>query len=271
MRLIANGTVYNMPDKHPGAQHTRPMFQAVAAQAAAIHQSLSPRWRPARARMRLRGRQHDRNELKELCGNRFRSVTARGQLRQDIRRSRRRVNSVCRGRLGWVVDELYSTASSYHSVISGLTSGPWQGPSSVSMAAAAAPMGPGSPQPPGKLSRPRFRPRPHRPPTRRRFAMTVPGADHQPEWTGRPTRAARASRRHLGVGCGTPAFDAAPADHRGAHGAAETCVAVESAVLLGKIVGSRRAVFRPAGDQNRCCYPWRSWLAGPESLGPKWH
>ena len=35
--------------------------------------------------------------------------------------------------------ELYSTANSYQSVISGLTAGPWLGPSSASMAAAAAP------------------------------------------------------------------------------------------------------------------------------------
>lgn len=34
--------------------------------------------------------------------------------------------------------ELYAAANSYKSVISGLTSGPWQGPSSASMAAAAA-------------------------------------------------------------------------------------------------------------------------------------
>jgi PPE-repeat protein len=33
--------------------------------------------------------------------------------------------------------ELHSTANSYESVVSGLTTGPWQGPSSVSMAAAA--------------------------------------------------------------------------------------------------------------------------------------
>lgn len=35
--------------------------------------------------------------------------------------------------------ELYTTASSYQSVISTLTAGPWQGPSSAAMAAAAAP------------------------------------------------------------------------------------------------------------------------------------
>src|SRR5258705_1834179 len=35
--------------------------------------------------------------------------------------------------------DLYSTATSYSSVISGLTAGPWLGPSSASMAAAAAP------------------------------------------------------------------------------------------------------------------------------------
>jgi PPE-repeat protein len=35
--------------------------------------------------------------------------------------------------------ELYSTANSYQSVVSGLTAGPWLGPSSASMAAAAAP------------------------------------------------------------------------------------------------------------------------------------
>ena len=35
--------------------------------------------------------------------------------------------------------ELYSTAASYQSAVSGLVSGPWLGPSSVSMAAAAAP------------------------------------------------------------------------------------------------------------------------------------
>jgi PPE-repeat protein len=35
--------------------------------------------------------------------------------------------------------ELYSTANSYQPVISGLTAGPWLGPSSASMAAAAAP------------------------------------------------------------------------------------------------------------------------------------
>ena len=35
--------------------------------------------------------------------------------------------------------ELQSTASSYSSVISSLTSGPWMGPSSLSMAAAVAP------------------------------------------------------------------------------------------------------------------------------------
>ena len=35
--------------------------------------------------------------------------------------------------------ELQSTASSYSSVISGLTSGPWRGPSSVAMASAVAP------------------------------------------------------------------------------------------------------------------------------------
>ncbi len=37
-----------------------------------------------------------------------------------------------------LASELYSAANSYKSVISGLTSGPWQGPSSASMAAAAA-------------------------------------------------------------------------------------------------------------------------------------
>ncbi len=37
-----------------------------------------------------------------------------------------------------VAAELYSTATSYQSVISGLTAGPWLGPSSASMAAAAA-------------------------------------------------------------------------------------------------------------------------------------
>ena len=41
---------------------------------------------------------------------------------------------------GWdgLADELYSAATTYGSVISGLTSGPWTGPASVSMAAAAA-------------------------------------------------------------------------------------------------------------------------------------
>ncbi|MDT5309050.1 MAG: hypothetical protein QOE48_4746, partial [Mycobacterium sp.] len=34
--------------------------------------------------------------------------------------------------------ELYSAATSYQSVVSGLTAGPWLGPSSASMAAAAA-------------------------------------------------------------------------------------------------------------------------------------
>ena len=34
--------------------------------------------------------------------------------------------------------ELHSAASSYQSVVSGLTAGPWQGPASASMAAAAA-------------------------------------------------------------------------------------------------------------------------------------
>ena len=34
--------------------------------------------------------------------------------------------------------ELYSAANSYQSVVSGLTAGPWQGPSSATMAAAAA-------------------------------------------------------------------------------------------------------------------------------------
>jgi PPE-repeat protein len=38
-----------------------------------------------------------------------------------------------------VADELQSTAASYSSVISGLTSGPWLGPSSLSMAAAVTP------------------------------------------------------------------------------------------------------------------------------------
>jgi PPE-repeat protein len=37
-----------------------------------------------------------------------------------------------------VAGELYSTANSYQSVVSGLTAGPWLGPSSVTMAAAAA-------------------------------------------------------------------------------------------------------------------------------------
>lgn len=36
--------------------------------------------------------------------------------------------------------ELHSAAASYGSVVSELTAGPWVGPSSVSMAAAAAPM-----------------------------------------------------------------------------------------------------------------------------------
>jgi PPE-repeat protein len=42
---------------------------------------------------------------------------------------------------GWggLAADLYSTAASCHSVISGLTDGPWQGPSAVRMAAAAAP------------------------------------------------------------------------------------------------------------------------------------
>ncbi|MGH3969700.1 MAG: PPE family protein, partial [Mycobacterium sp.] len=35
--------------------------------------------------------------------------------------------------------DLDSTANSYASVVSGLTSGPWLGPSSIAMAAAAAP------------------------------------------------------------------------------------------------------------------------------------
>ena len=35
--------------------------------------------------------------------------------------------------------ELHTTASSYGTLIAGLTDGPWQGPSSASMAAAAAP------------------------------------------------------------------------------------------------------------------------------------
>src|SRR6201995_4031009 len=35
--------------------------------------------------------------------------------------------------------EMYSAASNYGSVISDLTSGPWRGPASASMAAAAAP------------------------------------------------------------------------------------------------------------------------------------
>jgi PPE-repeat protein len=39
---------------------------------------------------------------------------------------------------GGLATELYSTAASYHSVIAGLTGGPWQGPTSTSMAAAAA-------------------------------------------------------------------------------------------------------------------------------------
>jgi PPE-repeat protein len=41
---------------------------------------------------------------------------------------------------GWdkLAAELYSAANSYKSVIAGLTSGPWQGPSSAAMAAAAA-------------------------------------------------------------------------------------------------------------------------------------
>src|ERR1700679_2548994 len=37
-----------------------------------------------------------------------------------------------------VAAELHSAASSYQSVVSGLTAGPWQGPASASMAAAAA-------------------------------------------------------------------------------------------------------------------------------------
>jgi PPE-repeat protein len=37
-----------------------------------------------------------------------------------------------------LADELYTAASSYQSVVSGLTAGPWSGPSSASMAAAAA-------------------------------------------------------------------------------------------------------------------------------------
>lgn len=41
---------------------------------------------------------------------------------------------------GWdeLAADLYSMTTSYHSIISGLTSGPWLGPASVSMAAAAA-------------------------------------------------------------------------------------------------------------------------------------
>ena len=38
-----------------------------------------------------------------------------------------------------LAEDLYSTASSYGSVVSGLTSDAWSGPSSASMAAAAAP------------------------------------------------------------------------------------------------------------------------------------
>ncbi|BCO86721.1 PPE family protein (plasmid) [Mycobacterium paraintracellulare] len=38
-----------------------------------------------------------------------------------------------------LADELYTAATSYSSVVSGLTSGPWLGPSSAAMAAAAAP------------------------------------------------------------------------------------------------------------------------------------
>src|ERR1700752_522782 len=43
------------------------------------------------------------------------------------------------GARGSLPADLYSTATSYQSVISGLTSGPWLGPTSVSMAAAVAP------------------------------------------------------------------------------------------------------------------------------------
>ncbi len=38
-----------------------------------------------------------------------------------------------------LADELYTAATSYSSVVSGLTSGPWLGPSSAAMAAAAVP------------------------------------------------------------------------------------------------------------------------------------
>ena len=38
-----------------------------------------------------------------------------------------------------LADEMRSAAASYSSIVSGLTSGGWQGPSSTSMAAAAAP------------------------------------------------------------------------------------------------------------------------------------
>ncbi|GBE64597.1 hypothetical protein MFM001_10590 [Mycobacterium sp. MFM001] len=42
---------------------------------------------------------------------------------------------------GWdgLASELHSTATSYQSVVSGLTAGPWQGPASAAMGAAAAP------------------------------------------------------------------------------------------------------------------------------------
>lgn len=39
-----------------------------------------------------------------------------------------------------LADELYTAATSYSSVVSGLTSGPWLGPSSAAMAARPCPM-----------------------------------------------------------------------------------------------------------------------------------
>jgi PPE family len=78
--------------------------------------------------------------------------------------------------------------------------------------------------------------------------FTPAGADQQTEWTGGPTRRARTSRRYLGVGCGTVACDAAPADHHGTHGAAGTRVAVESVVLVVNGVGSLVDEFSADGD-----------------------
>src|SRR6516164_4641469 len=76
---------------------------------------------------------------RRLCSNGFRDITTGNQLRSMYAGPGSGPMLAAAAAWDGLAAEVRSAAASYESVISGLTAGPWLGPASASMAAAAGP------------------------------------------------------------------------------------------------------------------------------------